>query len=80
MKEKLESFQSDTIRIFQTITRANTVPAGYKTGRVTPALLKELGFPEPSPETIILWCGPDAFNETLKAMLTEAGYTDQMTH
>lgn len=34
--------------------------------------------PAPGPETLILFCGPPAFNKMLKALLPELGYTEDM--
>ena len=39
-------------------------------------MLKDQGFPEPGAETLIIFCGPKPFNDTLSEMLEEAGYDE----
>ena len=39
-------------------------------------MLKDLGFPEPGDESLIVFCGPAPFNNTLEEMLEEAGYKE----
>jgi len=34
--------------------------------------------PQPSPDTIILFCGPPPFEDMMKKHLTELGYKDDM--
>jgi NAD(P)H-flavin reductase len=36
-------------------------------GRITLEMLKEIGIPPPSPETLICYCGPSGFNSSLVA-------------
>ena len=46
-------------------------------GFVTKEMLKE-HMPEPSPDTIILFCGPPPFGDMMKKHLGELGYGDDM--
>jgi ferredoxin-NADP reductase len=43
-------------------------------------MLKECRFPEPSPETLIVYCGPAPFNKTVEEVLTSLGYDKDMMH
>ena len=46
-------------------------------GFITREMLK-LNMPEPSPETLILYCGPPPFEKMMKQHLTELGYSADM--
>jgi hypothetical protein len=41
-------------------------------------MLQDLGFPKPDADTLILFCGPPAFNNALEEELDEGGYKDGM--
>ena len=36
-------------------------------------MLKDLGFPEPGDDTLIIFCGPPAFNNALEEELEDVG-------
>ena len=64
-----------------TITRQSAADIASKgekfiTGRPTLQMLKDLGFPEPADDSIIIFCGPAPFNNSLEEALTEAGYKE----
>ena len=61
-----------------TITRQSKEEIASKgdkfiTGRPNLQMLKDLGFPEPSDDTLIIFCGPPAFNNALEEELEEVG-------
>jgi len=41
-------------------------------------MLRDIKFPEPSPETLILLCGNKEFHANIKQMLFDNGYTAEM--
>ncbi len=43
-------------------------------------MLISCGFPEPSAETLIAYCGPPGMNKTVEDILTKMGYTRDMMH
>jgi len=48
-------------------------------GRINIEMLRALqGFPEPSDDTIIFYCGPSSFDKAVKEMLLANGYTKDM--
>jgi len=48
-------------------------------GRINIEMLRALqGFPEPSDDTIIFYCGPSSFDKAVKEMLLANGYTQDM--
>ena len=58
----------DHLRLYHTLTRHQTEKHGEWhgiTGRVSAELLKQCRFPEPSPETLITYCGPKGLNDTV---------------
>jgi len=74
---KIDSEMSNIDMKF-TITRQTKEEIASKgdkfiTGRPNLAKLKELGFPEPSDDTLIIFCGPPAFNNALEEELEEQG-------
>lgn len=82
-KELLDQIHQDetasNISVAHTLTRhEGDPPAGFLKGRVNIEMLQSLGFPEPSEETLIMICGPAAFNKHVKELLTAAGYADDM--
>jgi len=85
VKDELDGFAetNPNFRVFHTLTRHNDEKHGEWNGlkgRISADLLKQCGFPEPSPETLILHCGPPEFNKTVKAVLAELGYTADMQY
>lgn len=80
--DRLASMNTN-LKIFHTITRHDDAKHGVWTGikgRVCEAILKECGFPEPSPDTLICMCGPMAFNKACEQALTNLGYGKDMIH
>lgn len=85
VKEELDHLQSlnKNLKIHHTLTRHDDVKYGDwegLKGRVSAAILKELGFPEPSADTLICYCGPAGFNRTCEEILTSLGYDKDMLH
>lgn len=85
LEEELNKIDSEmsNISMKYTITRqtaAEITAKGEKftTGRADLQMLKDLGFPEPSEETLIVFCGPSPFNNSFEEMLEDAGYGDNM--
>ena len=73
----------DHLRLYHTLTRHDAEKHGeWKglTGRVGADLFKQVRLPEPSPETLITYCGPAAFNKTIEDALKTLGYTADMMH
>ena len=84
LKSELEAINKECSNIDVThfFTRATegVLPEGAKAGRVTLKMLQELGFPEPSPETLIACCGRPDFSNGILDMFRQIGYTDDMLH
>ena len=40
----------------------------------------QLQLPPPAPDVQVFWCGPPAFNSTVRTLVGELGYTDDMVH
>lgn len=81
IKDKLDAIANDetctNIQISHTITREEgDLGPGLLTGRVTLAMLQEIGFPEPGNNTFIWSCGPSDMTKAIKTLLTEAGYAE----
>ena len=79
---KIDS-EMDNITMKYTITRQSKEEVAAKgdkfiTGRPSLQMLKDLGFPEPGEDTLIIFCGPAPFNNSLEEMFEEAGYEDGM--
>lgn len=85
INEALDDFArvNKNLRIFHTLTRyiadVDFEWHGLK-GRITPEMLKQCGFPEPSLETLIVYCGPPGMNKTVEEILGKLGYTRDMIH
>ena len=45
-------------------------------GKVSKEMIKECGFPAPSEDTVIFFCGPKGFNKCCDGLLEEMGYGD----
>lgn len=59
--DRLLSMNNDKFALYHTLTRHNEEAHGKwdgLTGRVNSDMFKQCGFPEPSEETLILYCGP----------------------
>lgn len=48
-------------------------------GFVTKDMISK-NLPEPSPDTIIMYCGPPPFEDMMKLHLKELGYTEDMVY
>jgi len=82
-RKELDAIANDpncsNIKIFHTITREEgDLGPEYKKGRVNMDMLRECGWPEPADDMAILQCGPKAMHDSNKALLLEAGYTEEM--
>lgn len=69
VKDGLDHLQglNKNLKIYHTLTRHDDAKYGDWNGlkgRVSAQMLKDCGFPEPSPETLICFCGPAGFNKT----------------
>jgi len=78
-KDELDEIANDAsctnISITHTITREEgDLGEGVRKGRITMEMMREVGFPEPADDMLILMCGPKAMNEATKAILTANGY------
>ena len=85
-QEELEHFQRvnvTNLKIHYTLTRHNTETDGQwegLTGRITAEMIKACELPEPSPETLIVYCGPTGMNKTVEDLMLKLGYTKDMLH
>lgn len=84
LKEELEFYSkinAEHFKIFHTLTRQEEGASwiGFK-GRITDNMIQTCGFPEPSPETLICYCGPAAFNKTVEDIMVKLGYSKDMLH
>ena len=69
--------ECNNVQIIHTITREQgDLGPGIKSGRVSIEMLREIGFPEPGEDTLVLQCGPRAMIEANKAILKEAGHDE----
>ncbi len=84
VREQLDKFSEINphhFKLYHTLTRHDDAKHGEfrgLKGRVSAELFKTCGLPEPSPETLICYCGPAAFNKTVVETLTAMGYTEDM--
>ena len=81
---KIDSEMSNITMSF-TITRQSAADLEAKgkgknfiTGRPSLQMIKDLNFPEPGEDTLIIFCGPPPFNNSIEEWLEEAGYTESM--
>jgi cytochrome-b5 reductase len=82
MKEELIEFEEnykDNFKLFLTVdvTPETSVGWNYGTGFVTQSMILQ-HLPKPSPDTIILYCGPPPFEDMMKKHMAELGYSDDM--
>ena len=86
VKEDLGNFAAanpDNLKIYHTLTRHNDDIHGEWNGlkgRINADIIKKCGFPEPSPDTLIGYCGPAAFNKTVEEVLAALGYSKDMLY
>jgi NAD(P)H-flavin reductase len=85
VKQELDHLQTlnKNLKISHTLTRHDNEKHGDwegLKGRVNEAMLKECGFPEPSANTLICFCGPAAFNKTCEQILASLGYDKDMMY
>ena len=70
-------------KLYHTLTRHDDENHGEWTGlrgRINAELIRKCNFPEPSPETLILHCGPAPFNKCVNDTLISMGYSADMIH
>lgn len=75
------SGMNPNFRVHHTLTRHDDTTHGEwqgLRGRVTEEMIKECRFPEPSDETLILFCGPPGFMKTCEEILEKLGYDKNM--
>lgn len=82
MLEELDSFRlnyPDNFQLYHTVDVKPEESVGWKhgVGFVTKEMIKEK-MPEPSPDTIILFCGPPPFEDMMVRNLKELNYTEDM--
>ena len=66
------------VRIFLSLSDP---PAAWAGGRGRPSKeALQLQLPPPAPDVQVFWCGPPAFNSTVRTLVGELGYTDDMVH
>ena len=83
VKEELDNFariNSDNLKIIHTLTRHTEGDWTGLTGRISAELLSICNFPEPSAETLIVYCGPAGMNKTVEEVLIKLGYSKDMMH
>jgi ferredoxin-NADP reductase len=81
--DELARINPDHLKLFHTLTRHVDEKDGEwlsLRGRIFAEMVIQCQFPEPSPETLILYCGPSPFNKTVLEILTTLGYTDDMIY
>ena len=84
LERELETFAKENanFKLVHTLTRHSEKDGewtGLK-GRITEEMLKQAGFPGPSEETLICYCGPAGFNKTVEELLAKMGYSKDMMH
>lgn len=85
-KDDLDNFNrinGSHFKIHHTLTRHQDASDGEwegLKGRISTEMLAKCGFPEPSPETLIVYCGPPAMNKTVEEIMAKLGYTKEMLH
>ncbi len=86
LHEDLSEFQrnhGDYIAVHHTLTRHTDTDGEWQEikGRITKELLEACNFPKPSDDTLIVYCGPAAFNMAVEDILVNSmGYTKEMLH
>lgn len=81
--EKFAKMNPEHFKLYHTLTRHDDTKHGVWTelkGRICEEILQKCNFPEPSPETLIVYCGPAGFNKTVEETLAKMGYTKDMMH
>ena len=80
MKHQLDTIngECENIEIKHCFSRQVDVPTWARKGRITWEMIQEMGFAEPSAETLICYCGPSGFNQLVKALFKEHGYDESM--
>lgn len=79
-KQQLDIIAAEcpNITVHHTLTREESDDPNTFKGRVTADMLKEIGFPEPGPDTFVHVCGPKGLNEHMIKLFDEMGYTGDM--
>jgi len=79
--DELVKMNPDNFKLYHTLTRHDDARDGEwdgLRGRITAEQIKQCGFPEPSPETLICYCGSAGFNKTVEDVLGKLGYDKDM--
>ena len=74
LKDELDSLvrsNPDNLKLYHTLTREELKDGDftYLHGRITEDMISKCGFPEPSPDTLIGYCGPAPFNKCVEDIL-----------
>ena len=66
------------LRVFHSLSDP---PVAWRGGRGRPSKeTLQAQLPPPAPDVRVFWCGPPAFNSTVRQLLGELGYSDEMVH
>ena len=66
------------LRVFHSLSEP---PASWSGGRGRPSKeTLQAQLPPPAPDAQVFWCGPPAFNSSVRQLMGELGYTDDMVH
>ena len=81
LRNELDAINADdsapNISVAHTLTREHgELPAPLLKGHASIEMLRQLGFPEPSDETMYILSGKSPFNAACKAFLLEAGHSE----
>mmetsp|Transcript_14957 Transcript_14957/g.48033 ORF Transcript_14957/g.48033 Transcript_14957/m.48033 type:complete len:489 (+) Transcript_14957:195-1661(+) len=75
---ELSAAHPEQLRVFHSLSDP---PAAWSGGRGRPSKeMLQARLPPPAPHVRVLWCGPPAFNSTVRELLGELGYADGMLH
>ena len=66
------------LRVFHSLSDPSEAWIGGR-GRPSKETLQSQ-LPPPAPDVQVFWCGPPAFNSTVRTLVGELGYTDDMVH
>lgn len=74
--EHKEAHHRDIFSVWYTVTEPSPVWEGH-VGPINPSLIRE-SMPPPSPNTLIVICGPPAMCNAIKPILKDLGYSNDM--
>ena len=79
--ESLVRANPDNLKVYHTLTREQQKDDDtYFHGRITEDMIRKCGFPEPSADTLIGYCGPAPFNKCVEDILQKMGYSKDMIY